>query len=363
MSTTETNELRTLLADVVTRLFTERVTPDLLTASEQGQWPSSLWQAVEENGLTLPLVPEARGGAGGTWQDAYVVVSAAGRHGAPIPLPETIVAAWLLSEAGLEVPAGALTLAPVQRETLVAERVDGAWRLSGTAARVPWGASAGHVVAVAHDGARPVVVLVERGAAAVVADKNVALEPRDTLAWRGAAVVAAAPAPAALGPGLRAWGAMIRAAQMAGALAAVLPQSVRYATERQQFGRPIGAFQAIQHNLAIVAAHTAAAGLAASTAFRAAERAATGATERGGPAFEIAAAKVRVGEAAGVAAGLAHQVHGAIGFTYEHSLHFLTRRLWSWRAEFGGEAEWAAALGREAAARGPDALWPYLTSR
>jgi acyl-CoA dehydrogenase len=369
MSTTETNELRSLLADVVTRLFTERVTPELLAASEQGQWATSLWQAVEENGLTLPLVPEAKGGAGGTWQDAYVVVRAAGRHGAPIPLPETIVGAWLCSEAGLDVPAGALTLAPVQGETLAVARVAGAWRLSGTAARVPWGASAGHVVAVAEDHGRPVVVLVARGEANVAADKNVALEPRDTLTWDRATVVAAAPAPAALGPGLRAWGAMIRAAQMAGALEAVLPQSVRYATERQQFGRPIGAFQAIQHNLAIVAAHTAAAGLAASTAFRAAERAAAGteraagATDRGGPGFEIAAAKVRVGEAAGVAAALAHQVHGAIGFTYEHSLHFLTRRLWSWRAEFGGEAEWAAVLGREAAARGPDALWPYLTSR
>ena len=151
------------------------------------------------------------------------------------------------------------------------------------------------------------------------------------------------------------YGALARAAQMAGALESLLAQSVRYATERKQFGRPIGAFQAIQHQLAILAGHTAAAGMAAANACRAAER--------GDPTFEVAAAKVRVGEAAGVACSIAHQTHGAIGFTYEHSLHFSTRRLWSWRAEFGAESVWAAELGRRVAARGADQLWADLTAR
>jgi acyl-CoA dehydrogenase len=56
-------------------------------------------------------------------------------------------------------------------------------------------------------------------------------------------------------------------------------------------------------------------------------------------------------------------VHGAIGFTYEHSLHFATRRLWSWRAEFGSESGWAVELGRRVAARGADALWSDITAR
>jgi len=72
---------------------------------------------------------------------------------------------------------------------------------------------------------------------------------------------------------------------------------------------------------------------------------------------------VRAGEAAGLGAGIAHQVHGAIGFTYEHSLHFATRRLWSWRAEFGSESQWAQVLGRAIAARGANQLWPDLTTR
>ena len=99
----------------------------------------------------------------------------------------------------------------------------------------------------------------------------------------------------------------------------------------------------------------AASGLAAEQAFRAAEK--------GDPGFEVSAAKIRVGEAAGVSAGLVHQVHGAIGFTYEHSLHFATRRLWSWRAEFGSESAWAIELGRRVAARGADNLWNDLTER
>ena len=349
--------MSTLLADVVARLFTDLVTKDLLQSAEAGEWPAGLWQAVEENGLTLPLVPEARGGAGGTWEDAHVVIRAAGRHAVPLPLPETIVASWLLSEAGLDVPEGPLAVAPVRREDgMRLNRVGGGWRLSGTAARVPWGSAAAHVVAVVGVDGQPVVALFDAGNAQIVKDTNLALEPRDTLAFDDAPVVAAAPAPARV-PADAVWlyGALARSAQMAGALESILDQSVRYANERRQFGRPIGAFQAIQQQLAILAGQTAAAGIAAANAFRAAER--------GDPAFEIAVAKVRVGEAAGIGASIAHQVHGAIGFTYEHALHFATRRLWAWRSEFGSESHWACELGRCVAGRGADALWADLTAR
>ena len=350
-------ELSELLAPTVTRLFTDLVTKELIESAEKGVWPDKLWRALEEGGLTLPLVPEAAGGAGGTWSDAHVVVRAAGKHAAPVPLAETIVAGWLLAQAGLEVPLGPLTLAPVHEgERLRLTREGATWRLSGTATRVPWGATAGHVVVAAEGDGASMLALVRPGAAQVTADRSLALEPRDTLAFTDAAVVAAAtPRPGAAADGVIVLGAMIRSAQMAGALESLLEQSVRYVTERKQFGRPIGAFQAIQHNLAILAGHVAAAGIAADNAFRAADR--------GDPSFEVAAAKIRAGEAAGVGAGLAHQAHGAIGFTYEHSLHFSTRRLWSWRAEFGSESRWAAWLGRRVAARGAEHLWSDLTAR
>jgi acyl-CoA dehydrogenase len=350
-----TNELRTILAGTVTRLFTDRVTQDLRESAEKGQWPATLWQQVEESGLTLPQIPEARGGGGGTWQDAHVVVSAAGRFAVPLPIGETIVGAWLLSECGLDVPTGPLTVAPVHLgERLKLAREGSAWRLSGTATRVPWGRGAEHVV-VATNGAEPMIALVAAGAAKVEADTNLALEPRDTLTWNAAPVVAAAPAGHLPQNALWGYGAMARSAQMAGGLEYLLAQTVQYVTERKQFGRALAAFQAIQHQLALLAGHTAAAGIAAANAFRAAEN--------GDAGFEIAVAKVRTGEAAGLGAGIAHQCHGAIGFTYEHRLHFVTRRLWSWRAEFGAESHWADELGREVCARGADQLWPHVTSR
>ena len=351
------DELRQILGDTVNRLFTDRVTTELRETAEKGQWPAALWQAVEENGLTLPQIPEARGGGGGSWQDAYVVVNAAGRFAVPLPIAETMVAAWLLSESGLSVPLGPIALAPTQLGDRLKLARDGAtWRLTGTASRVPWGGRADHVVVAADGPSEPMVALVAKGAAKVQPDVNLAREPRDTLSWTGAPVVAAGPAGARL-PANGAWlyGALVRSAQMAGGLEYLLSQTVKYVSERKQFGRALSGYQVIQQNLAVLAGHTAAAGIAAANAFRAAEGQDLG--------FEVAVAKVRTGEAAGLAAGIAHQSHGAIGFTYEHSLHFVTRRLWSWRAEFGGEAHWAEALGRDVAARGADSLWSHLTAR
>jgi acyl-CoA dehydrogenase len=346
------NELQTILADTVSRLFTDRVTQDLRESAEKGEWPTALWTAVEEAGLTLPQIPEARGGGGGSWEDAYVVVSAAGRFALPLPLAETMVAAWLLSQAGLDVPLGPLTIAPAHpSDRLRVTRAGSTWRLDGATARVPWGRAAGHVV-VAADG---MIALVASGSARIDHDVNLALEPRDTLTWSQAPALAAAPADGLPADPVRLLGALIRSGQMAGGLEYLLAQTTRYVSERKQFDRPIASFQAIQHQLALLAGHTAAAGIAAANAFRAADR--------GDAAFEIAVAKTRTGEAAGLGAGIAHQCHGAIGFTYEHLLHFATRRLWSWRAEFGAENYWAAELGRAAARSGADALWSNLTAR
>jgi acyl-CoA dehydrogenase len=151
----------------------------------------------------------------------------------------------------------------------------------------------------------------------------------------------------------------VRAAQMSGALQAILERSVAYANERVAFERPIAKFQAIQHGLARLAGESAAALAAAGSA---AEAIASGCA---GDALllEIAAAKIRAGEAAGEGAAIAHQVHGAIGFSREHALHRFTQRLWAWRDDFGAETAWAVRLGSLVAARGADALWPMLAAR
>ena len=151
--------------------------------------------------------------------------------------------------------------------------------------------------------------------------------------------------------------------QMAGAMEALLVQAVQYARECVQFGRPIAKFQIIQQELAKLAGDVAASGVAAEAAFYAAARSATTSPTPTDPRFEIAVGKTRAGDSVQQATGIAHQVHGATGFTYEHGLHFATRRLWAWRAEFGTDTYWAADIGSRAIARGADLLWPYITSR
>ena len=186
---------------------------------------------------------------------------------------------------------------------------------------------------------------------------NYAREPRDTLLFDNHPLAPDAIAPP--GTGLRYddlffRGALFRAVAMAGALETVLELTVNYAKERIQFGRPIGKFQAVQQQIAVLASQVAASSAAAEAAIDAA-------TE--GPAFfEIAAAKARIGEAAGIVAAIAHQVHGAIGFTHEYSLHRSTRRLWAWRDEFGTETEWMAWIGSTVAKVGGEGLWPFLTA-
>src|SRR5258705_11282575 len=152
------NELQTILAETCTRLFTDHVTTAVLGGAEKGEWPAALWQALEENGLTLPLVPGARGGAGGSWNDAFVVLMAAGRFAAPVPLAETILAGSILAEAGLDAPFGPMTVAPVHiDEGLTLARQGSGFTLSGRATRVPWGARAEHVGGIADAGGPPMI--------------------------------------------------------------------------------------------------------------------------------------------------------------------------------------------------------------
>lgn len=348
------SEISTLLAETCARLFIDQVTPDLLRAAEAGDWPADLWTALEQNGLTRPLVPEEQGGAGLSWQDAAPILFAAGYHAAPVPLAETIVAGWLLAQAGAAGPEGAVAVAGDGGLAF-----DGS-RVSGHLERVPWGRAAAHVLAVAERDGQPALVLLARDGATVEADSNIGRDPRDALGFDGIVPVAVAALPAeAGGDAISLYGALARSLQMAGAAAAVLDRCVHYASEREQFGRPLAKFQAIQHQLARLATEAAAAQTAAQAACRAADRY----DLASGLEFEVATAKIRAGEAAGHAAAIGHQVHGAIGFTDEYPLHYLTRRLWAWRSEFGAEAFWAERLGRAVAARGGDNLWRDITAR
>ncbi len=346
------SELRTMLEDAIGKLFADRVTKESIEQAERGEVPNVLWSELEAGGFTRPHLREAVGGAGGTWLDAFVILRAAGHACVPLPLAETILGGWLLDQAGIEVPEGPLGVLPAGLPPSVLS----AGRLTVAARRVPYARLAKHLVFVVSTlGAESVVGLCEAGAASVAPGENLAREPRDDVSFEDAPVLAKAPVRGVDDP-VRVYGALVRSAQIAGALDSVLGQTVRYAGERVQFGKPIGSFQVIQQYLAVMAGHVAAATVAAEAAARAA-------AEVQDPTFEVAVAKVRTAGAVEIASSTAHQIHGAIGFTYEHGLHFATRRLWSWRGEFGSEPEWASWLGRAALRAGADGLWPFVTSR
>ncbi|RYF34979.1 MAG: acyl-CoA dehydrogenase [Comamonadaceae bacterium] len=321
-------------------------------AAEAGQWPTALWNALDEVGLVRGALPEAAGGSGLDFDDAMLALRRTAYHAMPVPLAETMLAGRLLVAAGLDVPEGPLTIAPVRAEQkLVASGTGAGATVSGTARRVPWGDACPYAVVVADAPGSPVMGLVAIEGLLVSVDKNLAGEPRAQLQFDRAPLIAVAPLADAW-QRLATEGALCRSVQMIGALERTLEYGLLYANDRVQFGKPIGKFQAVQHMLAILAGHVAASSAVVDAAVEAS-------TEQADE-FAVAVAKSRVGEAAGKCAEIAHQVHGAMGYTHEHNLHYSTRRLWAWRDEFGGESHWQVRLGRMVSAKGPDALWPTL---
>jgi len=349
-----------LIVETVTRVCTDLCSAELVNAAEDGVWSAQLWDAMESTGLSLAWVPESAGGPGATLADGFAVARAAARFAVPLPVAETLCAGWLLAQAGLQVPAGPMSVAPVRPGDAICLDADG--RLSGSVGEVPYAAHAMHLALVASqgDGDGPLVGLVSAADCSRSAGSNLAGEAQGAVGFEAVRPVdtgyMSGPDPQ---EALQRLGAAIRSQQMAGALERILDLSLGYARDRIQFGRPIARFQAIQHSLATLAGEVAAAGAAADAAVSAIIR--HGIDDQR-TLFAVAAAKIRAGEAAGAGAAIAHQVHGAMGFTREYSLQQSTRRLWAWRDDFGAESVWAMRLGATVVGGGAAALWPALTS-
>ncbi len=347
------SELRNILEESVARIFDDLITSEFLTSVEETGWSQDLWDTIQELGITKVLVDEARGGMNGSWTDAYVVVRRCGYSCVPLPVPEAILAGWLAKCASIELPLG---VAGVIAQTLPSTNVvDNT--LIGQVRHVPWGRNADYYVAITSN--RELIVATRENVE-ISREENLGHDPCDTISFNRTPVLyqASIVLPS---DGIRWLCALLRSAQIAGASSRCLEIAIKYVGEREQFGRTLSRFQAIQHQLAIMAGSLATIEAMTATAFRKMDTCGIVGNDRDAK-FEIAAAKCRASDAVESITSIGHQVHGAIGFTYEYGYHFFTRRLWAWRAQFGGSGEWAEYLGRVATTKGGDNIWHYITS-
>ncbi len=343
MSDTETSRMMT---DGLSRILAANSDAATLARIEKG-WPDpAMPQSVAALGFDIALVPEDQGGAELGWAGISGLFEVLGYFAAPVDLGEQIVARWAMARAGM----ATVEVCPAVAIDRVSLNSNGT--IDGKLL-VPWG-QAGRPVLVetnCDSGAKICLIGADQTGTAKPAD-TVGRVPTLQLFLNGTRPAALGALPGEIG--LVHANAYLRSGLISGALARVLEMTIEHCNTRTQFGRPIGKFQAVQQLVAQLAGETAAA--------NAAVKLGGAGMDAGRGAVEVAVAKHRCSAAVAPAAAIAHEVHGAIGVTQEHILHYFTRRLWQWRDEAGSEHVWAERLGREVIAAGRDKLWPKLVS-
>ncbi|WAX56298.1 acyl-CoA dehydrogenase family protein [Jatrophihabitans cynanchi] len=319
------------LRDAVAAVLTKEVTGSVIRAG----WPdgdgavvSAAWRKLADVGVLGTLAPEAAGGLGLDLNSALPALERFGHSGLPMPVVETIaVAAPLLADARSDRLGDVLSGTAVLTAAL------------GDSGLVPFGAGADLLV-LRHGGQ---LRLYERG--------ELALEPVDAV--DGSRALARRTGPAAGGTVLTddpdevelAWqrGVIGTAAVLVGLADRMLAMTVEYVQQRQQYGVPVGSFQAIKHALASA--------LVAVEFARPAVLAAGWALAAGVPDADaqVGAAKVLASDAARLLARTSIQCHGAMGYTTEHDLQLFAKRAWALAPDWGSpgwhRARLASALG------------------
>jgi alkylation response protein AidB-like acyl-CoA dehydrogenase len=313
-------------------------------ADETGQLDDLLWAAMAEQGWLAVELPEAAGGLGLGLVETVVLCEQVGRHLAPVPflgtvltgvalasaladgeiepttaLGEVAVETWI-EQLGVGDAVGAVAWSRQPGAVTARRDVGGGWTLSGRTDLVVYGPSADVVVVFADaEGSPALFALAPLGPERPTAEP--AMDRTRSMGWLA---VSDRPAVRLGGPeragDLLDRGATAVSAEMLGAAERVLEMTVAYAKDRVQFGRPIGGFQAVKHRCADM--------LVDVEGMRSATYYAGWAVGADDPEARAAAsvAKVWSSDAARrvMASGL--QVHGGIGFTWEHDLHLFLKR-------------------------------------
>jgi acyl-CoA dehydrogenase len=307
-----------LFTDALQQHLARHCTSQTIRDIEEGLSFTTLWSQLEESGFPNAMVPEAQGGAGLYLAEAFSLFELCGSFAVPVPLAETILVRAILSSEGMQLPPGSITLAEDSPSA------------TGNVfcPNVPFGKVADWVIVGNGDHCRLLPVS--------SATQSPAVFPLDAaLQWSKEEAIAANHLKSNVE--ILSLQACINAARLAGALMTVFTRTLQYANERTQFGRPIGKFQAIQHQLSVIAEHTCSARMAAQLGCQA--------VGHKPDVLRVAVAKARTSEAALEVAALSHSIHGAIGFTSEFDLQLYTRRLHAWRHAGGSESYWYSVLG------------------
>ncbi len=353
-------ESSNIVVETAERIFADLCDPQTVNSAKDDTWKDSLWKALTENGLTLAWVSEEHGGVG---REPRRRLRAAERGG---PLRG--------SRAARRNDARGLAVVPGWNRFTRGRDVGRAGAAEGQdhperrrhperpARNVPFAREAQHFAVLAQGPKGATIALVAAKDCRREEDENLAGEPADNLIFDKTVPLKTGAAPKGFDQtSLMLMGCVARSLQISGALQYMLTRSVNYSQERVAFEKKISKFQAVQHNLAKLAGETAAAVAAAGSA---ADTISTGTPWSDEATFlEATAAKIRCAEAAGTGSAIAHQVHGAIGFTKEYVLHRFSLRTLGWRDDFGNESYWAVELGNMVAKHGADDLWPLVASR
>jgi acyl-CoA dehydrogenase len=314
--TSFSNALQALLQDKCTPAVVRAIEADTTGSAHQ-----PLWQAIESSGFADAMRNETQGGGNLTLNNVFSLFMLFGQHCIPIPLAQTMLARGWLDERSVSVPIGSIALA------------NGSFNDRGDliCSNITSGSLCDWVLTTVLGSENFSLLLPSNAATATPA-----VFPTDcSLRWSKQIVANQNRLPAM---DIKLHLACIYAAQLAGALVAVFERTLQFANDRQQFGKPIGKFQAIQHQLSVMAEHVFAARMAAQIG--------TYSASITPDLYRVAVAKARTSEAALEVAALSHSIHGAIGFTEEFDLQLFTRRLHLWRQAAGSESYWHNVLGQ-----------------
>lgn len=336
-----TDDTARMLDDTAERILSRRLAAP--SARSEATLRGALLDDAMAAGLPLVLVAEEDSGLAGSLADAAVIAGRWGWHAAPLPIVEMLLLPTLPSVTPEDWMGGRLALCSTRGLRLEAGRLSG----PPIEAPVIGESMAIAVLCLGDDGP----VIVEIDAAGAEPFRVLSHEPWLRVDPRSAVVRAVRPCPVDKDK-LAIRGALLTAAGMVGAMGRILDITIEHANTRTQFGRPLCKFQAVQHRIAEAASEHAVAQAVLDAAL------AEGDSGAARPLL-WQSAKVQAGRAATIVAAAAHQVLGAIGFTEEHVLHHFTKRLWTWRDDWGRQSALEEAIGRSACSDG-NGLWSYV---